>query len=154
MSSCAVCIFVNSFGSPIILAAFLASRQVSSNLVMTRTMVPSSTSVRSVIRLNDIPLAHSYTTSTRPNRGRLTKSFESLLERMTWCLICIAFTFSDMRIISALPRSSAGVKVGSTSVFSWKTNADNNATTSSGSKSARTFSRMSSVSTNSSAECI
>ena len=70
-----------------ILAAFLTSLQVSSSRVMTRTMVPSRTSVRSVIRLNDMPRAHSYTTSTSPKRGRLTKSFESLLERITWCCI-------------------------------------------------------------------
>jgi hypothetical protein len=40
-------------------------------------MVPSMTSVRSVMRLNVIPRAHSYTTSTMPNRGLLTKSLES-----------------------------------------------------------------------------
>lgn len=85
--SCALCILVNSAGSPIILAAFFTSLHVSSSLVMTRTIMPSSTSVRSVMWLNDIPLAHSYTTSTRPNLGRLTKSFESLLESITWCSI-------------------------------------------------------------------
>ena len=59
-----------------------------------------------------------------------------------------------MAIIVSFPVSRCGVRVGSMSVFSWKTKAERRATISSGSKSARTFSRMSSVRTSSSAECI
>lgn len=59
INSWQVCIFVNSVGSPMILAAFLTSLQVSSKRVMTLTIVPSSTSVKSVILENGIPLAHS-----------------------------------------------------------------------------------------------
>jgi hypothetical protein len=84
ISSWQVCIFVNKVGSPIILAAFLASRHVSSKRVMTLTIVPSRTSVSSAIRENGMPRAHSYTTSTRPKRGRETKSLLSSEERMTW----------------------------------------------------------------------
>lgn len=54
----------------------------------------------------------------------------------------------------SFPVSRCGVRVGSTSVFSWKTKAERRATISSGSKSARAFSRISSVRTSSSAECI
>ena len=57
--SCACCILVYNDGSPTNLAALLTSRHVSSNRVIVRTIVPSITSVRSVMRLNDIPLAHS-----------------------------------------------------------------------------------------------
>lgn len=52
------------------------------------------------------------------------------------------------------PFSRLGVRVGETSVFSWKTKAERRATISAGSKSARTFSRINSVRTNSSAEWI
>ena len=57
-------------------------------------------------------------------------------------------------MISSRPLSSLGVRFGSLSVFSWKTKAESRATISSGSRSARTFSRTSSVRTNSSAEWI
>lgn len=78
-----VVIFWYRPGSPIILAALLTSRHVSSSRVTTRTIVPSITSVRSMMRLKDIPRAHSYTTSTIPKRGLLTKSLESLDDSMT-----------------------------------------------------------------------
>jgi hypothetical protein len=152
MSSWQAPIFWNRVGSPMILAAFLTSRHVSSRRVMTRTMVPSMTSVKSVIRLNDMPRAHSYTTSTMPKRGLLIKSFESSADRMTWCSVWILFTFSEISTIFAMPRSRLAVNVGSVLVFSWKTKAESSATISSGSYSARTFSRTSSVRTSSSAE--
>jgi hypothetical protein len=154
MSSWHVPIFWNNVGSPMIRAAFFTSRHVSSSRVITRTIVPSITSVKSVMRLKLMPRAHSYTTSTMPNLGLLTKSFESSAERMTWCKVWILLTFSEISTILAIPRSSEAVYVGSTSVFSWKTKAERRATISSGSYSARTFSRTSSVRTSSSAEWI
>lgn len=57
--SCAVCIFWYKSGSPMILAAFFTSRQVSSSREIVLTMVPSRTSVRSVMFLKLMPLAHS-----------------------------------------------------------------------------------------------
>lgn len=81
--SCAAAIFWYSSGSPMIRAAFLTSLHVSSSLVIVRTIVPSRTSVRSVIFLKLMPLAHSYTTSMSPNLGRLVKSLPSSLCSMT-----------------------------------------------------------------------
>lgn len=57
-------------------------------------------------------------------------------------------------MIFSFPFSSRGVNVGTLSVFSWNTKADKSATISSGSYSAKTFSRISSVRTSSSAEWI
>ncbi len=59
-----------------------------------------------------------------------------------------------MARIWALPSSRAGVRRGSTSVFSWKMKHDRRATTSSGSNAAKVFSRISSVRTSSEAELI
>jgi hypothetical protein len=125
-------IFWKSTGSPIILAAFLTSLHVSSKREITLTIVPSMTSVKSVMRLKLIPLAHSYTTSTMPNRGLLTKSLESSLDRMTWCRVWISFTFSDIATMAATPRVRDAVSVGSTVVFSWKTKQESRETISSG----------------------
>jgi hypothetical protein len=133
-----------------ILAAFFTSRHVSSNLVITLTIVPSITSVRSVIRLKLIPRAHSYTTSTIPKRPCRRNSFASADFSTTWYLICTSVMRSEMAMILSRPRSRAEVRFGSFSVFSWNTKAESSATISSGSKSARTFSRMSSVRTSSS----
>lgn len=54
-------------------------------------------------------------------------------------------------MIACLPRSNEDVNLGSDSVFSSKTNAESRPAISSGSKDARTFSRISSVNTSSSA---
>src|SRR5258706_7076577 len=64
--ACASSIFLKSPASPITRAASRTSRHVSSNRVITRTIVPSATSVSFVISSKLVPFAHSHTTSQRP----------------------------------------------------------------------------------------
>lgn len=131
--SCAVCIFWYRSGSPMIRAAFLTSRHVSSSREMVRTMVPSSTSVRPVMFLKLMPRAHSCTTSMSPNRGLHAKSLLSSDVWITWCSSCTRLTFSLMVMIVFLPFSRLPVSDGSMSDFSWNTKADSSAAISAGS---------------------
>jgi hypothetical protein len=100
-------------------------------------------------RLLAIPFAHSYTTSVSPN---LRLDWNS--SAATLCKSCTRPTLSLIAIMASRPSSSFGDMAGSTSVFSWKTKHDSKATTSSGSKLANVFSRISSVRTSSWAELI
>jgi hypothetical protein len=67
-----------------------------------------------------------------PKRGLDTKSLLSSEERITWCRVWISLTFSEILIMAAVPRSREAVRVGSVSVFSWKTKQERRATISSG----------------------
>jgi hypothetical protein len=73
-----------------------------------------------------MPLAHSYTTSIRPNF--IVRNSEAA----TFRAVCTASTRSLIAIRLARPCSSFSGTFGSTSVFSWKTKQDSKATTSSG----------------------
>ena len=131
-------------------AALRTSRVISSRRVIVRTIEPSWTSVNEHTSANAAPLAHSCTTSHKPNfNAEDAYSGGSTGNPLLFCVSPAATARSNV-LAHASRKSGADSNSGALAFFSWNTSAESTAAAAAGETSVNTPAKMVSAPTSSS----